>query len=143
MDDLVRAGKIRYAGACNLKGWQIQKIVDLGQSLGLNPFVTLQVRLFVQVSDRDFLDWEEESSLSLPPAMKLRQGKVFTPVCDSVHGGVSVQGGLCPGVSVQGGLCQGNPSYGFVREVSIPLECILVWFIFSVNEVYRKTIEIP
>ena len=63
MDDLVRAGKIRYAGACNLKGWQIQKIVDRGQSLGLNPFVTLQVRLFVQVSD--FLDGDVILSFGL------------------------------------------------------------------------------
>ena len=42
-------------------------------------------------------------------ALKLRQGKVFTHLCDSVHGGgSSVQGGLCPGggVSVQeGGFC--------------------------------------
>ena len=42
------------------------------------------------------------SHLLLPPATKLREGNVFTPVCDSVHGslclgGVSVQGGLCPG----------------------------------------------
>ena len=29
----------------------------------------------------------------LPPVTKLRQGNVFTPVCDSVRGGV-----LCPGV---------------------------------------------
>ena len=62
----------------------------------------------------------------LPPAT--RQGNIFTPVCDSVYGGVSVQGrGLCPGgvsevfvrgvsgeclcpggVSVQGGLCPGG-----------------------------------
>ena len=43
--------------------------------------------------------------------MKLRQGNIFTSVCDSVHGGggfsvggVSVQ----MGVSVQRGLCQGD-----------------------------------
>ena len=40
----------------------------------------------------------------LPPATKLWQGNVFTPVCDFVHAG----GGLCPGVSVQGGLCPGD-----------------------------------
>ena len=48
----------------------------------------------------------------LPPETKLRQGNVFTPVCDSVHRGVSVPActtdhmtrGLCPGVSVQGSL---------------------------------------
>ena len=48
----------------------------------------------------------------LPPATKLWQGNVFTPVCHSVHGGVSVPvcttghmigGSLSRGVSVQGG----------------------------------------
>ena len=76
----------------------------------------------------------------LPPATKLPQGNVFTPVCHSVHGegslsqhapqvtwpgrvsvqwglsrGVFVQGGLCPGQSlsrvfIQGGLCPGGLS---------------------------------
>ena len=73
----------------------------------------------------------------LPPATK-RQGKVFTPVCDSVHRrvsvqgrslsgglsvqgvsvqegslsrGVSVRGGVCPGgLCLRGGLCQGDRS---------------------------------
>ena len=48
---------------------------------------------------------------------KLRQGKVFTPVCDSVHGGV-----LCPG----GVSARETPPYGDVRVVRIPLECIIV-----------------
>ena len=51
---------------------------------------------------------------------KLREGNVFTPVCDSVHRRVSVQGGICPGVRVSvqrwgslsrgGGLCPGGGS---------------------------------
>ena len=53
--------------------------------------------------------------------MKLRQGNVFTPVCDSVHRGDLCLEGLCPGglcqgqgvsfwgVSVQGCLCQEDP----------------------------------
>ena len=68
---------------------------------------------------------------SLPSATKLRQGNVFTHVCDSVHRGVSVSActtghmirvsvwgslsmGFCPGwslsmgVSIQGGLCPGG-----------------------------------
>ena len=55
---------------------------------------------------------------------KLREGNVFTPVCDSVHRGgslsrgVSVKGGLCPGFSVKGGPCpgfsvKGGPCPGF------------------------------
>ena len=45
----------------------------------------------------------------LPPVTKLRQGNVFTPVCHSVHGGVSAQhaahdqGGLSGGGSLSGG----------------------------------------
>ena len=44
-DDLVRCGKIRYFGVSNVCGWQLQKIVDRIQSMGLNNCVTLQVRL--------------------------------------------------------------------------------------------------
>ena len=72
---------------------------------------------------------------------KLREGNVFTRVCDSIHR----EGGLCPGgslsseslsreVSVQGGLCLGGsllggpplPPYGYMWVVCILLECILV-----------------
>ena len=68
--------------------------------------------------------------LVLPPATKLRQGIVFTPVCHSVHGGSlcpnmhhrshdqgvsvlgvsvwgSLSGGLFPGGLCHGGLCLG------------------------------------
>ena len=79
-------------------------------------------------------------SVLLPPTTKLRQGNVFTPVCDSVHGEVSVQGslsqgGLCPaprgslsrsrGVSVQvhGGLCPGpGGSLSRSRGVSVQVQ---------------------
>ena len=47
----------------------------------------------------------------LPPATKLRQGNVFTRVCDSVH-----RGGLCPSIHYrshdQGGLCPGGSLSG-------------------------------
>ncbi|BFZ18599.1 hypothetical protein BsWGS_21638 [Bradybaena similaris] len=42
LDDLVRAGKIRYIGASNLSGWQLQKMVSTCEHLGLNPVVSLQ-----------------------------------------------------------------------------------------------------
>jgi aryl-alcohol dehydrogenase-like predicted oxidoreductase len=43
LDDFVRCGKVRYVGASNVTGWQMQKIVDLGRQMGLNPFIALQV----------------------------------------------------------------------------------------------------
>ncbi|XP_035665852.1 1-deoxyxylulose-5-phosphate synthase YajO-like [Branchiostoma floridae] len=44
LNDLVRAGKVRYLGASNVTGWQLQKIVDLSKSMGLNKWISLQVR---------------------------------------------------------------------------------------------------
>ena len=43
------------------------------------------------------------------PQTKLREGNVFTPVCDSVHRGSLAKGVSVWEDSVQGGLCQGNP----------------------------------
>jgi aryl-alcohol dehydrogenase-like predicted oxidoreductase len=41
-DEMVRAGKIRYAGVSNFVGWQLQKAALLTRHLGLAPIVTLQ-----------------------------------------------------------------------------------------------------
>lgn len=41
-DDLIRAGKVNYIGCSNLKGWQLQKALDVSKHMGLSGFVTLQ-----------------------------------------------------------------------------------------------------
>lgn len=46
LDDLVRVGKIRYVGVSNVTGWQLQKLVNATENLGLNPIVSLQVSSF-------------------------------------------------------------------------------------------------
>lgn len=43
-DDLIRCGKIRYFGYCNVCGWQMQKVVQETKRLGLNSCISLQVR---------------------------------------------------------------------------------------------------
>ena len=53
MDDLVKSGKVRYVGACNLTGYQMQKFVEVAKQLGANPWVSLQVR------DKMWLDQSE------------------------------------------------------------------------------------
>ena len=70
----------------------------------------------------------------LPPATKLRQGNVFTPVCHSVHrgrgslsGGLCL-GGLCPRVSVQGcPLFGGSLSVGFLSGCLCPGVSVSRW----------------
>ncbi|XP_067683560.1 1-deoxyxylulose-5-phosphate synthase YajO-like [Haliotis asinina] len=42
LDDLVRCGKVRYIGASNMLGWQMQRLVDITQMMGTNPFISLQ-----------------------------------------------------------------------------------------------------
>ena len=44
LNDLVTCGKVRYVGASNVTGWQLQKIVDLCQLRGWNKWISLQVR---------------------------------------------------------------------------------------------------
>ena len=86
------------------------------------------------------------------PQTKLREGNVFTPVCDSVHRGSSIQGGLCLGWSLSkgggGSLSRGvsvRPMYGKERAVCILLECILVFNIFKkcLGKVDKKLRKYP
>ncbi|MFE9744719.1 aldo/keto reductase [Saccharothrix saharensis] len=42
LDRLVTAGKVRFVGASNYTGWQLQKSVDLARRHGWEPFVSLQ-----------------------------------------------------------------------------------------------------
>jgi len=42
LDDLVRAGKVRYIGVSNFTGWQLQKAQDLCKQMGWESIVSLQ-----------------------------------------------------------------------------------------------------
>lgn len=42
LNDLVRHGMVRYIGASNFSGWQLQKAISLSKQLGLEAFTCLQ-----------------------------------------------------------------------------------------------------
>ncbi|XP_025096594.1 uncharacterized protein LOC112565384 [Pomacea canaliculata] len=42
LNDLVRCGKVRYLGASNLSGWQMERYLRVQEKLGLEPVVSLQ-----------------------------------------------------------------------------------------------------
>ena len=42
LDDLVRAGKVRYIGVSNFSGWQLMKALAISEKENLERFVTLQ-----------------------------------------------------------------------------------------------------
>ena len=55
LDDLVRAGKIRYVGASNLAGWQLMKLLAVADRLGAERFIAHQVHY--SLIGRDY-EWE-------------------------------------------------------------------------------------
>jgi aryl-alcohol dehydrogenase-like predicted oxidoreductase len=55
LDDMVRAGKVRYVGLSNFTGWQVQKAVALAHARNLEVPVTLQPQYNLLVRE---LEWE-------------------------------------------------------------------------------------
>jgi aryl-alcohol dehydrogenase-like predicted oxidoreductase len=55
LDDLARAGKIRYFGVSNYSGWHLMKMLSLAEKHSLPRPVTHQV--YYALTDRDF-EWE-------------------------------------------------------------------------------------
>ncbi len=55
LDDLVRAGKIRYVGASNFAGWQLMKSLATADRNGLTRYVAHQV--YYSLVGRDY-EWE-------------------------------------------------------------------------------------
>ncbi|UCC64355.1 MAG: aldo/keto reductase [Anaerolineae bacterium] len=55
LDGLVKSGQVRYIGASNHTGWQLQKAIDIGRQRGWETFVCLQP--LYNLLDRE-LEWE-------------------------------------------------------------------------------------
>jgi len=76
LDALVKSGKVRYIGASNYSGWQLQKAVDLQRRYGWEPFVCLQP--LYNLLDR-YAEWElipvcQNEGLGVIPWSPLRGG---------------------------------------------------------------------
>lgn len=67
LDDLVRAGKILYAGLSNFSAWQAAAIVSRGDALGRSPVSAIQFEysLVVRDGDRELLPMAEELGLGV------------------------------------------------------------------------------
>lgn len=76
LNELVKSGKVRYIGASNFSGWQLQKAVDLSMQNGWEPFVSLQP--LYNLLDRS-TEWElvpvcRQEGLGIIPWSPLRGG---------------------------------------------------------------------
>jgi aryl-alcohol dehydrogenase-like predicted oxidoreductase len=53
LDNLVRAGKVRYLGCSNYTGWQLVKAMGVAAAHGYEPFVAQQIYLSLQARDAE------------------------------------------------------------------------------------------
>jgi len=76
LNDLVRAGKVRYIGASNFNGAQLQKAIGLSKHLGLEIFSSLQPQynLLERHIEWDLLQVCKEEGLGVLPWSPLKGG---------------------------------------------------------------------
>lgn len=76
LDDLVRAGKVRYIGACNLAAWQLVDAGWIARELGTNHFIAAQneFSLVERDAERELLPALAPHGLSLVPYFPLASG---------------------------------------------------------------------
>lgn len=76
LDDIVRAGKVRYIGCCNFAGWQLMDAQWTSRSLGLNSFISCQdeYSLLVRGIERELIPAIKAQGLGLLPYFPLASG---------------------------------------------------------------------
>jgi len=52
-DDLIRAGKIRYAGCSNYSGWQLMKALSTSDRLGIQRYISQQINYSLLARDAE------------------------------------------------------------------------------------------
>jgi aryl-alcohol dehydrogenase-like predicted oxidoreductase len=81
LDDVVRSGKVRYIGLCNLTAWQIMKSLGISEKMGFAKFVSVQAYYTIAGRDleRDVVPLLQDQKLGLmvwsPLAGGLLSGK--------------------------------------------------------------------
>ena len=76
LDDLVRAGKVRYIGCSNLPSWQVMDATWTAKTLGLNPFVSCQdeYSLVVRGAEKELMPAARACGMGLLPYFPLASG---------------------------------------------------------------------
>jgi len=76
LDDLVRAGKVRYVGASNFLAWQLARANDLAERYGWAPLVSIQphYHLLERSIERELIPYCQWSGLGIVPYFPLAGG---------------------------------------------------------------------
>ena len=52
-DDLIRSGKVRYAGCSNYRGWQVMKALAISERLGIHRYISQQINYSLLARDAE------------------------------------------------------------------------------------------
>ncbi|MDE2334540.1 MAG: aldo/keto reductase [Rhodospirillales bacterium] len=76
LDDLVRAGKVRYVGVSNMPAWQVVEANAIARSMGLSAFVSCQdeYSLLVRKAEAELMPMMRAHGLGLLPYFPLASG---------------------------------------------------------------------
>jgi len=91
MDDLIRAGKVLYAGISDTPAWQVARMQTMADLRGWSPFVALQIQysLAERTVERELTPMAKEMGLGVVPFFALASGVLtgkYTKA-DLEHGG--------------------------------------------------------
>jgi aryl-alcohol dehydrogenase (NADP+) len=76
MDDIVRAGKARYTGACSMFAWQFAKFLSLAEKRGKTRFVSMQnhYNLIYREEEREMLPLCRAEGIAVTPWSPFARG---------------------------------------------------------------------
>jgi aryl-alcohol dehydrogenase-like predicted oxidoreductase len=84
LNDVVRAGKVRYLGASSMHAWQLMKALGLQRANGWAPIVSMQnyYNLLYREDEREMLRLCESEGVAVTPWSPLARGKLARPWSD-------------------------------------------------------------
>lgn len=84
LNDVVRAGKVRYLGASSMHAWQFMKALGLQRAHGWAPFVAMQnyYNLLYREEEREMLPLCASEGIGVTPWSPLDRGRLTRPWSD-------------------------------------------------------------
>jgi len=76
LDDIVRSGRVRYIGLCNMSAWNIMKALGISERKGLSKFISCQMYYSIAGRDleREVVPMAKDQGLAILPWSPLAGG---------------------------------------------------------------------
>ena len=87
LNDLVKAGKVRYLGASTMYAWQLMKAIGIQKANGWHRFVVMEnyYNLLYREEEREMLSLCESEGIGVTPWSPLARGRLTRPWVDGVQ----------------------------------------------------------